>query len=140
MVKTQLEREQLQCNVISLNTQLTNWLDTMEKQTKSIKKSIADEEFIDIDGYSEDELNKNQSKQKKFAQMSNGAVLHPISDALRTETMWINEICRRLQINLQPESLIEGELVQGFLLNPIGFVLLLFFFCIFPDFPTLNSK
>lgn len=109
MVKSELEREQLQSNVFSFNTQLTNWLDTFETQTKSMEKSIADNEFIDVDDCSDDALNRDHSKQSKFALLSNGAAVYPIPNSLNTETMWINDICRRSQINLQPEPLIEGE-------------------------------
>lgn len=146
MVRTELEREQSQCNVISLNAQVKNWLETFETQTKSTDKLIADNEIINVDEYIDDALDKNHTQQSKRTQLVNGATVYPIPNALSTETMWINDICRRLQINLQPELLVEGELLEGFLafssISPIfeNFIvfmgIFLFFYRIFEIFFT----
>lgn len=111
IVKSELEREQLHTNVISFNTQLTNWLQATESETKPLQRHIMDSELINVDECSnDDEEHSKQSKIHRMPKSSNQAT--PLS--LNTELLWINDICRRSQINLQPEETNEGKKIHFF--------------------------
>lgn len=101
IVKSELEREQLHSNIISFNTQLTNWLQTTEIETKPLQKHIFDHELINVDECSNDD--DEHSKRSRIHKMSKSSN-HTIPHSLSTELLWVTDICRRSQINLQPEG------------------------------------
>lgn len=110
MVKSELEREQQDSKVISVNTQLTNWLDGVEKQVKTVRSHVTDTEVIDVEECSGEALGEEKARlQKNKMGTGNCGFVHPIEKSWATEVMWVDDICRRSQINLQPEEIADGK-------------------------------
>lgn len=99
-------REHLQNDVISFNTRLTNWLDQIEENSKTIITKVHDDEVVVVDGDAM-HLERKSGKSKISASLS---CLHlPIESSYEKELMWINDISRRSQIKFGSEEIVQGN-------------------------------
>lgn len=106
IVKSELMKEHLHNDTISFNAKLTKWLDDVEENvSKGIIKAINDERIIVVDD-DEDELNQSKRKASPL-KPSKSHVQLPIQRP--DEIMWINEICRKMQIRFEQEEIADGK-------------------------------
>lgn len=106
MIKTELLREHLQNDTISFNTRLTHWIDNFEEtRMKGFNKFCSNEIIVVDDDGETDLLEKTSGKTKSDKQVSQLFIGNRFHD----ESMWTSDICRRLQIHLEPEEICDGK-------------------------------
>lgn len=133
MVESELLREQLHSNVVSGKTRLVSWLGGIEPQTKGVRSHAADAEVLDVEECKSDALGGGKLARLRTGKVAGGGMVYPIRSSLAPEVMWVNDICRRSQIHLQPEQIVEGR--QPFLYIRMVIQLFLQLFTKkFPDF------
>lgn len=114
MIQTEINREHLMNDTISFNHSVNVWLAKAADSLKTddtkhkFRLSIDDDEGIVVD----DDDNASAEKQKladiKATEKKPVAELL-VPDNLRTECSWIVDICRSVQLKLQPEEIVNGK-------------------------------
>lgn len=110
IVKTELIKEHLQNDMISLNTRLTNWIESIdEKYMKGVNKWLNDE-IITVDD--DDPSEKMEKSQTNLKRQNDSKLPHLlVEDKYQNELMLVNDICRRHQIHCEPEEIDDGNLI-----------------------------
>lgn len=106
IVKSEIMREHLQNDIISFNSNLKNWMMQVESnEMKCLNQKLDDTVKIDIE-HADDESNQNNISPKKA---NNHWMELPIAKR-SNEVMWINEVCRKMQIRFGQEEIVDGKL------------------------------
>lgn len=119
IIKSELMREHLQNDSISFNRPIIDWLDKAEQnlETRKHDGKVGDvedtiEEMIIVDDIGSGEPNegKQLSSRLNAGSTVDAGKLHlPIDARFQEESSWITDICRDVQIRLQPEEIVEGK-------------------------------
>lgn len=119
IIKSELMREHLQNDSISFNRPINDWLAEAEQNLDSKKPTghigashNAGEEIINVD-YIESVANKEERGGRPVCDSSVlpgvGKLYLPIETRLQDEASWVADVCRDVQIRLQPEEIVEGK-------------------------------
>lgn len=104
-VKSEMPLEHSHTDVISFNTKLLKWIEGVEDAAMKCMIQSIDEQILVVDENEDDDThNKSTSPMKT----NNNCMQLPIENGL-SEIMWINEVCRKMQIRFEPEEIIEGK-------------------------------
>lgn len=116
IIKTEINREHLQNDTISFNHAVNVWIAKAEDrlQTGDIKKRplfIEDDVIIvdDIDTKFDQRKCSSSVKCNKLEGESNA--LLPIPDHLQNEFSYVTDVCRDVQVKLEPVEIVEGRVV-----------------------------
>lgn len=109
MVKSELIREHLENDVISFNTKLVKWMENAEENVTKDFKLQFDENIDVVDEDGDGELDKHRISPLKS---DKNCLQMPIESG-HDEVLWINEICRRMQIRFDQEEIVEGKLKEA---------------------------
>lgn len=105
IVKSELMREHLQNDIISFNARLRRWIAQVEtNEIKCLNQKLGDQ-IIDIDIENDDGPDPKEISPKKANDQCMQLPIAKGSD----ELPWINEICRKMQIQFGQEEIVEGK-------------------------------
>lgn len=117
VIKNELIKEHLQNDTISFNHRIKEWLDVAEakllkirKENVSVADDILDTEIIDVDDLSDTTSSSTKMKYLDCKEEYSNKLVLPVENNLQNEFSWIRDLCRGLQIKIQPEELVEGRL------------------------------
>lgn len=112
IVKSEIMREHLQNDIISFNTRLRNWITETETiEMKHLNRKIGDQIIeIDIDIENDEGSEQKEPSPKK---VNNNCIQLPIVKG-SNEVMWINEVCRKMQIRFGQEEIVDGKFCQTY--------------------------
>lgn len=118
IVKSELLREHLQNDSISFNRPIVGWLTEAERNLESRKRESNDgdhehtmDEIVIIDDV-ESVANKQENQLNDAHAIEAGKLYLPIETRFQDECSWITDMCRDVQTRLQPEEIVEGNLLS----------------------------
>lgn len=121
IIKSELLREHLQNDSISFNRPIIDWLAEAERKLEmkqydgnecASENANATEEIVIVDDI---ESVENKDEHRVVRPLNDSFVtdagkLHlPIEARFQTESSWITDVCRDVQIRLQSEEMVEGK-------------------------------
>lgn len=106
IVKSELMREHLQNDIISFNARLRRWMSQVEtNEMKCLNQKLGDQ-IVDIDIENDDGADPKEISPKKA---NDHCMQLPIVKGA-DELLWINEVCRKMEIRFGQEEIVDGEL------------------------------
>lgn len=116
MIKNELIKEHLQNDTISFNHRTKEWLDEADAKLYKIKKEnvqnardVFDSEIIDVDQIANASSSKVKRGFLEYEKEYCNKLTLPVENDMRNEFSWIRDMCRSIQIKIQPEELVEGK-------------------------------
>lgn len=119
IIKSELLREHLQNDSISFNRPIIDWLEKAEQNLEMMKHDgkVGDmddtvEEMIIVDDIESEGSNEGKLRSSRLnagSTIEAGKLHLPIDPRFQEESSWITDICRDVQIRLQPEEILEGK-------------------------------
>lgn len=105
IVKSAIMREHLQNDIISFNTNLQKWMAQVDANERKYLHPEIDEQIINIDIENDEDAEQMNVSPKKANHLGGYLPIGRESD----EIMWINEVCRKMQIRFDQEEIVDGK-------------------------------
>lgn len=113
IIQSEIKREQLNSDTVTLRTMVTDWLTKMENITVATQyhndHDDDDNLVINIDECDDNKIRKSNANICVEQQMPrNNMQWLRIDDNISKESTWVSDICRDIQIYLAPEEICKG--------------------------------